>query len=115
MLVARFAYGKWRIEERSTSKSFSQEGLYYSLSGGRTAQWDDIVERELSKIEDKVARCWKHLRRQLDRGAEPRCDRSRMPLVVDGFTSGCSTLGPLSSWNLSATRFNTANESLRRP
>ena len=68
--VARFAYGKWRIKERSTRKSFSHEGLYDSFSAGRTVQRGDMVERVLSKIEDKVAPCWQHLRRQLDRSAD---------------------------------------------
>ena len=66
--VARLAYGKWQIRERSIKRSFSQEGLYNSFSGGNTLQHGDKVERALSKIESRVASCWQHVRRQLDRG-----------------------------------------------
>ena len=79
--VARFAYGKWRIKERSVRKSFSQEGLYDSLSGIRTVQRDDLVERVLSKVEDKVAPCWQDLRRRLER----RIDRVTIDSECQGW------------------------------
>ena len=68
--VAKRVYGKWDIQERSIKRSFSQEGLYDFFPGSPDAQTTDTVERDLSRRESSVARCWRDLRRKLDRRVE---------------------------------------------
>ena len=109
--VAKRVYGKWDIQERSIKRSFSQEGLYDFFPGSPDAQTTDTVERDLSRRESSVARCWRDLRRKLDRRVE-YVAVMRHPHGGSGITSGCNSPGPHSFWNLFANKFAMASQRL---